>query len=272
MSKLISLNMSSLVVLDIRCSNFLFSSFNNSTVQYWQERLELYKYSYALAIWSRQKNVSMIEFYNEPDLDLGVCLDSVTYKEFYLIRSLSIQNAYNDLNAVLKNHIDVKIAASAFARITYGGDATRYLGDTSVQNNNFIFGDNVKTSNWSNMHFYSYHTYGKTGYDLYKDILYLQNSVQADTSSQMPVIVTEYNSHTSANWNTIQSTPDNDFEASRLAIELINLVISNVPSHYAFKFSITPSFSPSRDVAMNGLHWGEIYSDPFHLSDTTLSA
>ncbi len=36
--------------------------------------------------------------------------------------------------------------------------------------------------------------------------------------------------------------------------------------------SITPSFSGTRDVAKNGLHWGEIYNDPYHISDTTLSA
>ena len=36
--------------------------------------------------------------------------------------------------------------------------------------------------------------------------------------------------------------------------------------------SVTPSFAATRDVAKNGIHWGEIYNDPFDVSDSTLCA
>ena len=76
----------------------------------------------------------MIEFYNEPDLDLDACLDVNKFKDYYFIRSLSIQDAYQDLAS---NSSHVNILASAFGRKTYGGDSARYLGDICVKNNNF---------------------------------------------------------------------------------------------------------------------------------------
>ena len=135
--------------------------------------------------------------------------------------------------------------------------------------NNVLISFQGKQSSFSNMNAYSFHSYGKSGSSLAEDIRYLQNSIN---NSSLPVIITEHNSHTSSDWNTINSTPDDDFEASRLASQIINLIQSNVKSHYIFKFSITPSFSSTRDVAMNGLHWGEISQEPFDLADTTLSA
>jgi hypothetical protein len=119
------------------------------------------------------------------------------------------------------------------------------------------------------MNAYTFHSYGKSGSSLAEDIKYLQNSID---NSSIPIIITEHNSHTSSDWNTINSTPDSDYEATKLASQIINIIQSNVKSHYVFKFSITPSFSSTRDVAMNGLHWGEIYNEPFDLADTTLSA
>lgn len=64
----------------------------------------------------------MIEFYNEPDLDLSECLSAEKFKDYYFIRSLSIQDAYHDLNG------SVNVLASGFSRITYGGNLNRYLG------------------------------------------------------------------------------------------------------------------------------------------------
>jgi hypothetical protein len=119
------------------------------------------------------------------------------------------------------------------------------------------------------MNAYSFHSYGKAGSSLAEDIRYLQNSIN---NISIPIFITEHNSHTSSDWNNINSSPDEDFEASRLASQILNLIQSNVKSHFVFKFSITPSFSSTRDVAMNGLHWGEIYQEPFDLADTTLSA
>ena len=52
-----------------------------------------------------------------------------------MIRSESIQDAYFDYNIEdPQNKINSQIAASAFARRTFGGDTIQYLGDVSVNN------------------------------------------------------------------------------------------------------------------------------------------
>ena len=166
LNKLSSINVSSLLVESMGCSgtNLIFLSVDPSSTVYWSERWELYKLSYAMAVWTWTKNVKAIEFYNEPDLDLGTsCLSNASvFIDFYKIRSLSIQNAYEDMNNMNPTKkLNVEILASAFAKKTYGGDITNYLGEIVVKNQNFIFGNNTKNLNWSNMHVYSYHTYGK---------------------------------------------------------------------------------------------------------------
>ena len=109
---------------------------------------------------------------------MGACLTADAYKDYYFIRSLSIQNAYTDLNSANpSNQIKIQIAASAFARMTYGGNATRYLGDISVQNRRYMFDTNTNSSTWSNMNFYSYHTYGKIGYDMGADVKSITQSI-----------------------------------------------------------------------------------------------
>lgn len=68
------------------------------------------------------------------------------------------------------------------------------------------------------------HTYGKTGQQLFSTLSGLNTSVNAirtPASRPLPIVVTEHASHTAADWNGIQSTADNDFEASRLASQLL---------------------------------------------------
>ena len=71
-----------------------------------------------------------------------------------------------------------------------------------------------------------------------KDFSYLMDSV----ADKYPVIITEFNAHTAADWDQIKSTSDDPFEASRLASQIVNLVTSGSPSIYVFKFSLTPRF------------------------------
>ena len=206
---------------------------------------------------------------------MGACLTADAYKDYYFIRSLSIQNAYTDLNSANpSNQIKIQIAASAFARMTYGGNATRYLGDISVQNRRYMFDTNTNSSTWSNMNFYSYHTYGKIGYDMGADVKSITQSIFNDTQSTTDIlpIVTEHNAHTSSAWDLLNTTADDDFESSRLASQIANLASSKIYAHFIFKFSITPSFQAGQDIAKNGLHWGEIYVSPYNIADTTLSA
>lgn len=69
------LKLQKLFVINVGCggasTNFVFSTLDRTTPAYWAERWELYKFSYAAAIYARNYGVTMIEFFNEPDLLLG---------------------------------------------------------------------------------------------------------------------------------------------------------------------------------------------------------
>ena len=68
-NKLISKNITTLIVEQITCSSatlFSFRSMDENESTYWEERWELYKFSYAMAVWAWTKGVTMVEFYNEP--------------------------------------------------------------------------------------------------------------------------------------------------------------------------------------------------------------
>ena len=97
------------------------------------------------------------------------------------------------------------------------------------------------------------HSYGKTGQQLSSTLSAVTGNVSAvhtPVSAPLPVIVTEHASHTAASWSSIASTTDTDFEASRLASQLLWASQSGIET-YVFKFSVTPA-SSSSGVDKNG--------------------
>jgi hypothetical protein len=126
---------------------------------------------------------------------------------------------------------------------------------------------------WHNMDTYSYHAYEKTGAELAEVYRNLTDTIKTESPGQpIPVILTEHNAHLASTWNSLPTTPDTFGEASRIANQIVALAESGMASHFIFKFSVTRSFASSRDVAKNGLHWGELSQAPHHVSDTTLMA
>ena len=71
---------------------------------------------------------------------------------------------------------------------------------------------------------------------------------------------------------SFKHTADEPKEAAQLAAQIANLILGKITSHFVFKFSCDPSSNPGQEVAKNGLHWAELYNDPFPISDTTLEA
>ena len=106
--------------------HFTFSTLDPKNGTYWAEAWDLYQFSYAEALWAWSHNISLIEFYNEPDLQLGLTMDYRQYMQYYFIRCLSIQHLYQDMNVANPNsQVNVNLVASAFARATYGGDSSQ---------------------------------------------------------------------------------------------------------------------------------------------------
>jgi len=55
-----------------------------------------------------------------------------------------------------------------------------------------------------------------------EDYDYLVKSIKKDSlySNQFKVIITKFNNHIASDWDSINSTADNDFEAYRLASQI----------------------------------------------------
>ena len=168
--------------------SFTFSTLDTSNSTYWTEAWELYRFSYAEAYWAWSKRISLIEFCNEPDLQLGSTMNYLQYLQYYFIRCLSIQNLYSDMNSANPNsQVPVNIVASAFARSTFGGDTTQYLGDITVNNNGFMFPNlNTTVPGWRNFHTYSYHSYDASGQSMFNT---LNQTVTSVNDSSIPVIL-----------------------------------------------------------------------------------
>jgi hypothetical protein len=104
---------------------------------------------------------------------------------------------------------------------------------------------------------------------MYGEQLYLISSIN---NAAIPPIITEHNSKTSLTWNTLATTADDYTEAAQLASQISFIILAQITTHFVFKFSVCPSAIAGQEVSKNGLHWGEIYNDPYPIADTTLSA
>ena len=218
--------------------SFSFSTLDPTTTAYWAEAWEVYQFSYAEAMWAWNKGISFIEYYNEPDVQLGATMNYQQYLQYYLIRALSIQNLFADMNAANPtNQVPVNVVASAFAKATYGGDVTQYLGDVTVNNNNFMFpSSNGTVPGWQNFQTFSYHTYGGSGAGMYNELAYLEASIN---NSKIPVIITEHNSKTSAAWNLLTTSPDDITEAAQLSSQITYVILGRFALKSCYTFICT---------------------------------
>jgi hypothetical protein len=202
--------------------------------------------------------------------------------EQYTLRSQAIQNAYADLNADVAagrltcpakvDRTDVPAAAaastpncpfnplvstSAFASRTFSGNPVEFFGEPTMNANHLLFppSANVTSPTWFNMQSYSYHSYGKEGYDLAKGTSALITSVNTGyDGAARPIYTTEHASKTASSWNLADSSSDDYYEASRLASQLVWMASYGF-EQYIFKFSSTPSNNGG--IIKSGLHWGE---------------
>ena len=212
------------------------------------------------------------------------------------MRSMAIKHANADANADVAANFTkcpasqqcpftMQVAVSAFASVSMGlsGPATAVptdgpFGSLTVASQNLVFPPQSATTNssWTNMDVYSFHSYGKTGFELKTAGMDIKANATALLGSNpaVPVIITEHQSHTNANWNGFYSTTDSPFEGSRFTNQVILSSVNGLDA-YAFKFSTTPS--KQGGVTKSGLHFADITGSPsstpglFPVGDTTYS-
>ena len=285
-----SLGIQPLVVHWLTCGSFAWTSLSPSDALYWGERWEVYKYQYVLATWAYTKGVARIEYWNEPDLN-AACINGTTWLEHVTLRSMAIKHAYADANAdVAAGTIkcpagqscpfNVQVAASAFASASMGaaGPASAIaangpFGALTFANQNLVFPPQANTMNtaWANSDVYSFHSYGKNG----KELAAAGKAVVAGLSATpVPVIITEHQSHTNAEWDTFPSSTDSPWEGSRFINQVISTSAAGLDA-YAFKFSTT--VRNAGGVTKSGIHYADVTGAPsatpglFPVGDTTYS-
>ena len=212
------------------------------------------------------------------------------------MRSMAIKHANADANADVAANFTkcpasqqcpftMQVAVSAFASVSMGlsGPVTAVptagpFGSLTVASQNLVFPPQSATTNssWTNMDVYSFHSYGKTGFELKSAGVDIKANATALLGSNpaVPVIITEHQSHTNDNWNGYPSTTDSPFEGSRFTNQVILSSVNGLDA-YAFKFSTTPS--KQGGVTKSGLHFADITGSPsstpglFPVGDTTYS-
>jgi hypothetical protein len=175
---LAAIGITPLVVTQIGCSSFDFTTDAPADAAYWAERWELYKHQYVLSRWTWTRGISKIEcafafcvfvlcvradlafcartVWNEPDLTAttttrgATCMAPARWVEQYTLRSQAIQDAYADLNvdaasgrlacaASVACPLAPVVTVGAFARRTFGGNDTLYFGAPTLRNEHMRF-------------------------------------------------------------------------------------------------------------------------------------
>ena len=126
---------------------------------------------------------------------------------------------------------------------------TCYFAGQTVANEHLTFPPQSygNVSTWYNGQALSYHSYGKSGHQLQLSTMAMYNGTQifhdeagiassgiSTNLANMPVLLTEHQSHTNGNWNSLASNCDSTFEASRLANQILSQAIMGYES-YIFK-------------------------------------
>ena len=131
-----------------------------------------------------------------------------------------------------------------------GSTLSCYFAGQTVANEHLTFPPlygGWNNTQWYNGQALSYHSYGKSGHQLQlsttamwqgTQLYHDESGVTASTIStnlvNMPVLLTEHQSHTNGNWNSLASNCDSTFEASRLANQILSQAILGYES-YIFK-------------------------------------
>jgi len=116
-AQLIANGIEPLLVMQLGCSTFSFTTFDWANATYWGERWELYKHQYIMARWAYVRGITRFEVYNEPDLysnalciggngitsGLSAIPPGLPYLEHITLRGKALNEAYADLNADVAN-------------------------------------------------------------------------------------------------------------------------------------------------------------------------
>lgn len=280
-----------MVLWDFRCNSFEFRQTDPAFPEYWMERWELYRFNYIGGRWLAERNITHIELYNEPDKD-DDCITPAIWEDDVRIRSMALQDAFADHNAVYGTDMKPRLIAgtlSVYWREAFSEPLFRLMHTP--------FPGNKQNPNFTLFQDYSFHRYGgfssrsctqisptcrsemsygiRGGYDNAKAKL------ASVGYGDMDVIISEFNCFTAAESDNVthayfagKNVADLPATAACLAGMIGHMIKSPGGPPSINIHRLTQSFStqfPSQ-ITKNGIMFGSVYESPFFLTGSTKSA
>ena len=227
----------------------------------WEGRWELWQHYYAVAfLLARDYAVRCHSMFNEPNL---ASQNEEQWHDRLRICSDAIQAAITDMNARYDRALVPQVFAPTTANGTekYDTPGGGVWGSTAVRNRHLRL-DGTSAPAWMNLHAYSYQKYSTrqiaagrfsgflTDYDA------LRGLIDADMRGgpRLPLVLTEFNVRTGANYDSTPLTMDSPVDFASLGASLAGLAGRGIDQIYLFKFAQTTSRS-FYGVAKNGTHF-----------------
>lgn len=228
----------------------------------WAGKWELWQHYYAQAyVLSRDYGIRRFGMFNEPNNWTGMT------PENWLLRlricSDAIQAAVADMNFTHGKNLTALIYApnTANGQEKYN-TGTDTWGRDAVLNRRLQL-DGSSSPSWNLFHIYNYQKYttrtfaegSLSGY--IEDVLGLAGLIQAELGAEQPypLMLTEYNVRTGANYDTTTNNQDTPLDYVSLGANSIALTTHGADGLYLFKFGQTESGGTNYGVAKNGTHY-----------------
>ena len=238
------------------------STFPITDTNDWPDLWGLWHHYYAQAFYlGRYFDVQRFEIYNEPNASGGP-----TQTNFLLrlqFASDAISNALADVNSLYGKTLSPVVLAPTLA-----GGAVGHWSDWGLQ---MVTNRHVNFLGQSNPNFllfqkYDYHQYDSSPGTFGSDLATLNADLQSTMSPEtpLPAVITEFNTHTAANFDNLTNTLDTPTEYADLGSICNELLTNQASELYAFKFSQV-GYAGSYPVQKNAMFYVDNTNSPYNI-------
>ena len=238
------------------------STFPITDTNDWPDLWGLWHHYYAQAFYlGRYFDVQRFEIYNEPNASGGP-----TQTNFLLrlqFASDAISNALADVNSLYGKTLSPVVLAPTLA-----GGAVGHWSDWGLQ---MVTNRHVNFLGQSNPNFllfqkYDYHQYDSSPGTFGSDLATLKADLQSTMSPEtpLPAVITEFNTHTTANFDNLTNTLDTPTEYADLGSICNELLTNQASELYAFKFSQV-GYAGSYPVQKNAMFYVDNTNSPYNI-------
>jgi len=237
------------------------STFPITDANDWPDLWGLWHHYYAQAFYlGRYFDVQRFEIYNEPNNGGPTQTNFLLRLQF---ASDAISNALADVNSLYGKSLTPIVLAPTLA-----GGAVGHWSDWGLQ---IVTNRHVNFLGQSNPNLllfqkYDYHQYDSSPGSFGSDLATLNSDLQSTMSPEtpFPAVITEFNTHTAANFDNLTNTLDTPTEYADLGSICNELLTNQASEIYAFKFSQV-GYSGSYPVQKNAMFYVDNTNSPYNI-------